>query len=86
MYDEKIEKTNLVKRVQEVLMYDEKIEKTNLVKRVQEMSVCYFLKSIIGVWYTLRSYLKVVLIISWDPTISSNGKLPNERTSRLSML
>ncbi len=47
-------------------MYSEKIEKTNLVKRVQEMLVCYFSKSIIGVWYKLRSNSKVVLIISWS--------------------
>lgn len=31
-------------------MSDEKTEKTNLVKRVQEMSVCYFSKSIIGLY------------------------------------
>jgi len=59
----------------EVLMYDEKIEKTNLVKRVQEMLVCYFSKSIIGVWYTLRSHSKVVLIISWDTPLSSNWEV-----------
>ncbi len=56
-------------------MYDEKTEKTNLVKRVQEMSVRYFSKSIIGVWYKLRSYSKVVLIISWDTPLSSNWEV-----------
>jgi hypothetical protein len=56
-------------------MYDEKVEKTNLVKRVQEMLACYFSKSIIGVWYTLRSYSKVVLIISWDTPLSSNWEV-----------
>jgi hypothetical protein len=30
------------------------------------MLVCYFSKSIIGVWYKLRSNSKVVLIISWS--------------------
>lgn len=52
-----------------------KRQKTNLVKRVQEMSVCYFSKSIIGVWYKLRSYSKVVLIISWDTPLSSNWEV-----------
>jgi hypothetical protein len=42
-------------------MYDEKTEKTNLVKRVQEMSVCYFSKSIIGVWYMMKRQRKQTL-------------------------